>query len=121
MERLHSQDIKGERMKELETKLKEIKSIVDDLLKEIEKPLLTKKQRWHLQQDLDYFRKATGHEYIKVVYLKTTFQNWWNCVRFYYISERTGQERYDMLSGNPCYTEKMTIYKQYSLEELGVK
>lgn len=108
-------------MKELETKLKEIKSIVDDLLKEIEnKPLLTKKQRWHLQQDLDYYRKATGHEYVYVQYAGSPFALW-NRVIFYYTSKRTGEERYDLLGGNPCYTEKMESYTKYTLEELGVE
>lgn len=109
-------------MKELETKLKEIKSIVDDLLEEIEnKPLLTKKQRWHLQQDLDYYRKATGHEYTHVEYFRSMFSITWNCVRFYYVSKRTGERRYDTLSGNPCYTTKMQPLNEYTLEELGVK
>ena len=111
-------------MKELENKLKEIKSIVDDLLKEIEnKPLLTKKQRWHLQQDLDYYRKATGHEYMGVV---VSIERWtslssWGCVKFYYYSERDGILKYDVLSGRPCYTTNMESFKEYSLEELGVK
>lgn len=109
-------------MKELETKLKEIKSIVDDLLKEIEnKPLLTKKQRWHLQQDLDYYRKATGHEYTRVEYFGSMYVRSWNCVRFYYLSKRSGIEKYDTLGGNPCYTEKMERNKKYTLEELGVE
>ena len=107
-------------MKELETKLKEIKSIVDDLLEEIEnKPLLTKKQRWHLQQDLDYYRKATGHEYTHAEY-GALFEGWIN-VKFYYYSERFKQEKYDLLSGSPCYTEKMKVWHKYSLKELGVK
>ena len=107
-------------MKELETKLKEIKSIIDNLLEEIEnKPLLTKKQRWHLQQDLDYFRKATGHKYTHVEY-GILFEGWIN-VKFYYISEKYQQERYDALGGSPCYTEKMKVWHKYALEELGVE
>ena len=42
-------------------------------------------------------------------------------VYFYYTSKKTGQNRFDMLGGNPCYTEKMEPNKKYTLEELGVK
>ena len=110
-------------MKELENKLKEIKSIVDDLLDEIEKnkkPLLSNKQIHHLLEDINCYERASRHKYTHVEHYKSIFAGTYNCVRFYYVSERTGQERYDTLSGNPCYTEKMEPNKKYTLDELGI-
>lgn len=111
-------------MKELENKLKEIKSIVDDLLDEIEKnkkPLLSNKQLHHLLEDINCYERASEHKYTHIEYFKAIFVGTWDCVKFYYVSKRTGEEKYDVLCGNPCYTEKMEPNKKYTLEELEVK
>lgn len=108
-------------MKKIISKLESLKTEVDSLLEYVKYqesiPKLSKLEKRHLEEDLKYMSLASNHQYTKIRYFKGIF-NEHPCVQFYYISKRTGEQRFDEIGGSPCYTQKMEQMKIYEIEDL---
>ena len=102
-------------MKETISKLESLKNEVDSLLEYVKdqenKPKFSKVEKEHLAEDLKYISLASNHDY-KSIFTDRA------CVQFFYISKRTGKERWDEIGGSPCYTQKMEEMKEYKIEDL---
>ena len=107
-------------MKEIISKLVSLKNEVDSLLEYVKYqknlPKLSKLEKRHLEEDLKYMSLASNHKYTKVRYFSGILCS--PCVQFFYISKRYGEERFDEISGSPCYTQKMEEMKTYEIEDL---
>lgn len=108
-------------MKDIILKLESLKNEVDSLLEYVKeqesKPKFSKVEKRHLEEDLKYMSLASNHTYTKIRYFESFFVGK-HCVQFFYISKRTGEERFDEIGGSPCYTQKMEPMKTYEIKEL---
>lgn len=86
----------------------------DELIEELNPSNLTKKQKEHLAEDIKYLELATKHHYYEIRFMSA---DGLGEVRFYY-KNHLDVERYDMIAGKPCYTEKMVVGRIYTIEEL---
>ena len=107
-------------MKEIISKLVSLKTEVDNLLEYVKyqesKPRFSKLEKRHLEEDLKYMSLASNHKYTKVRYFSGILGS--PCVQFFYFSKRYGEERVDLISGLPCYTQKMEPMRTDEIEDL---
>ena len=76
---------------------------------------LSKLEKRHLKEDIEYLGKATGHRYTDITYYNDGL---YPSVLFGYKSKRFNESRSDSIGGSPCYTQKLEVGKMYGLKEL---
>lgn len=76
---------------------------------------LSKKEKKHLKEDIEYLEKATGHKYTDITYYT---DGPYPSVLFTYRSIKYNENRSDSIGGSPCYTQKLEVGKMYDLKEL---
>lgn len=104
-------------LKGLYSKVDEIRTIIDTYAdKFTRKPMLSKKEKEHLVEDIEYMQKASKHKYTHIEHTQTIDCLWME-VRFHYISH-TYEHKWDTIAGSPCYTQKMEKGQMYPIYEL---
>lgn len=89
---------------------------LDKYLEEAKKSMeLSKLEKKHLKEDIEYLGKATGHQYTDITYYTDGL---YPSVSFTYKSKRHKEFRSDSIGGSPCYTQKLEVGKMYDLKEL---
>lgn len=106
-----------ELLKGLYSKVDEIRTIIDTYANKFtRKPMLSKKEKEHLVEDIEYMQKASKHKYTHIEHTQN-IDGLWMEVRFHYISH-TYEHKWDSIAGSPCYTQKMEKGHMYPIYEL---